>query len=1173
MLPQLKTIQSKWIQSLTVLLTVCLLLTSLGGATGTRVVAASCNVAGFIGANTTWGSTVCDPYIVTGSVIVQDGATLTVAAGTTVKFSSLKSITVHGTLNVMGTSQKPVTFTSNAGTPTRGDWGYIYYAPLSNGTIQYATVAFGGGANVGGNSGALLVDNASPTFDHVTVRKSSSDGIRVVSGGPAIHASVIEENAAEGVNYQSGSDVVVDNSQVRNNGGAGIGIYGSGSNSVAVTDNAVSGNASYGIYISSAAVTVDGNTVADNSGAGIGVSGASSATVSNNTVSGNTTGIDIYTANSSAVTQGNTISHNSATGINAMGFDVIENNTVLGNGANTYYGGGINAQSGNAVRNNTITDNATVVSGNGGGIYAYSVDTIEGNTIVGNRAENGGGIYLAGGSPTMSGNLIYNNRGSGISVCDGCLPLINQNDIYGNIASGSARTGQEAASVPFNLDNGNNSARPDVNAENNYWRSTDAGTIEDSIWHYIDDASLGIVDYVPFASSPVSGIPVPPDTPTPTITPTETPTATATQIPTDAPTATPTLTETATPTETPTSTPTHTSTPTLTATPTETPTSTSSHTSTPTPTATSTATSTATPTHTPTATYTPTSTATPSATPTATATTPSVQPPTVTAIEPASGPDNTAQFVTIRGSGFVATPTVSLGSVALSNVSWVNASELRALAPAGLVVGKHALQVCNPDGGCGILVNAYEVMDTGAVGQHIVPSQGFNDVPNDVTFYGANFKAGAQVTVGSAPLSNLTWVNSTQMRGVVPVGLAPGTYDVTVQNPGSAISHTLPAAYSALTPAGDDFFAFADDLWTSPPTIRQGDTVLLGLNVHRQGGKTTLQATVAFLQKQADGSWQELKRVLTSPIAPGPDTVEAVFVEWETTGITDTASIRAVIDPDNQIAENVEGNNAVEREIVLLPPAGDEEPPTVTALLANGGDAETTQPQVVVTLLASDTGGSTVTSMYLVEREFNPAARQWVAVQTTGWIDYQSPYTLTLTSRGGVRYIQAWVGDGAGNISEATIKTRIDYNPASDSVLAGQVRVYRRTVAAGQSLQVSVETLSGDADLYVWQPDGNRSWVSNNDGLALDEVTLLAPQSGDYQIEVFGYQTSQYRLSVVVNTQRSAGVRDVSHLSANKTPRTQPIVSPANAPEGNSALPVAPVAAMPGPVYLPLLSR
>ncbi|MEZ4726333.1 MAG: hypothetical protein R3E79_04275 [Caldilineaceae bacterium] len=38
-----------------------------------------------------------------------------------------------------------------------------------------------------------------------------------------------------------------------------------------------------------------------------------------------------------------------------------------------------------------------------------------------------------------------------------------------------------------------------------------------------------------------------------------------------------------------------------------------------------------------------------------------------------------------------------------------------------------------------------------------------------------------------------------------------------------------------LDPVGDDFSAGAEDLWTTPPTIRQGDTVQLGLNVHRQG--------------------------------------------------------------------------------------------------------------------------------------------------------------------------------------------------------------------------------------------------------------------------------------------------------------------------------------------------
>ena len=133
-------------------------------------------------------------------------------------------------------------------------------------------------------------------------------------------------------------------------------------------------------------------------------------------------------------------------------------------------------------------------------------------------------------------------------------------------------------------------------------------------------------------------------------------------------------------------------------------------------------------------------------------------------------------------------------------------------------------------------------------------------------------------------------------------------------------------------------------------------------------------------------------------------------------------------------------------------------------------------------------------------------ARQWVAMQNTGWIPFQNPFAWTLTSRGGVRYIQAWVSDGAGNISEVTVKTRIDYNPPSDRVLAGQVRVYRRTVTAGQRVNVTLETLTGDADLYVWRPDGNQSWVSNQEGAATDTVSFTAPQSGDYQLEVFGPQ-------------------------------------------------------------------
>ena len=92
--------------------------------------------------------------------------------------------------------------------------------------------------------------------------------------------------------------------------------------------------------------------------------------------------------------------------------------------------------------------------------------------------------------------------------------------------------------------------------------------------------------------------------------------------------------------------------------------------------------------------------------------------------------------------------------------------------------------------------------------------------------------------------------------------------------------------------------------------------------------------------------------------------------------------------------------------------------------------------------------------MYLVEREFNSSAQQWVAMQRTGWIAFQSPYTMTLTSSGGVRYIQACVADGVGNISLGAYKTRIDYLPASDTVAAGQVRIFRRTLDAGDTIVI-----------------------------------------------------------------------------------------------------------------------
>jgi photosystem II stability/assembly factor-like uncharacterized protein len=89
--------------------------------------------------------------------------------------------------------------------------------------------------------------------------------------------------------------------------------------------------------------------------------------------------------------------------------------------------------------------------------------------------------------------------------------------------------------------------------------------------------------------------------------------------------------------------------------------------------------------------------------------------PTVSAIDPASWANDIDTAVTISGSGFVATPTVSLGSTALTGVTWVSTTTLTATVPWGLDPGVYPLTVVNPDGGSVTLPNAYTV--TPGIGQ------------------------------------------------------------------------------------------------------------------------------------------------------------------------------------------------------------------------------------------------------------------------------------------------------------------------------------------------------------------------------------------------------------------------------------------------------------------------
>jgi subtilisin family serine protease len=111
-------------------------------------------VGGLIDTNTTW--TAGKEYLVTSSVIVTSGVTLTVEPGTTIRFGQDSFLSVNGALYVVGSPAAPIVFTSNGaeqpgswkGIHLKGQKSYIRYAILeySGSDVLQGTLDLGGEA-------------------------------------------------------------------------------------------------------------------------------------------------------------------------------------------------------------------------------------------------------------------------------------------------------------------------------------------------------------------------------------------------------------------------------------------------------------------------------------------------------------------------------------------------------------------------------------------------------------------------------------------------------------------------------------------------------------------------------------------------------------------------------------------------------------------------------------------------------------------------------------------------------------------------------------------------------------------------------------------------------------------------------------------------------------------
>jgi hypothetical protein len=402
------------------------------------------------------------------------------------------------------------------------------------------------------------------------------------------------------------------------------------------------------------------------------------------------------------------------------------------------------------------------------------------------------------------------------------------------------------------------------------------------------------------------------------------------------------------------------------------------------------------------------------------------------------------------------------------------------------------------------------------------PNHGSNTTSNEVNVYGTNFAAGVTVSLETMALTT-TFVLSSHLQAIVPARLTARIYDLTVTNPDGGKA-TLVDGYTVFdNENNDDLFANNYELWIEPAAPHASAGAQLHLFVRRQGGKQPLSNVVVRFYLGDPNAGGAMIGDGTILLLSPRSAANTPGVAW-TPPSAGNYDIYAVIDPNNAVAETYETNNILHHTVGVLPPAPDEIPPHVDSFTINEDARSTSERQVRLNVTASDEEPSSgLAKLLFVEYEYSEAANQWSPVQNSDWVDYATShtnYTWELLPVSGMKYLQVWVADGAGNISIMPYKSYINFAPPIHRVRKNQRKVYRYELVTSQNLTVRLEPVSGDPDLYVWAQDHatRPPWVSNlREGV--DDLSINVPVSGMYQIEVFGYSAAEYRLIVDIGGQ------------------------------------------------------
>ncbi|MFV9506458.1 MAG: right-handed parallel beta-helix repeat-containing protein [Oscillochloridaceae bacterium umkhey_bin13] len=162
---------------------------SVGYAAPAAQPPANCSVFGVLREDVTWEPAQCDPYIVTGNLMVPEGVILTIRPGTTVRVDKGFGIQVEGALVAHGLPTDPIIFTSNQAQPTNTDWSGIDFADSSvdavfdeagtyvtGSILRHVVIEYAAGGGVIPN-GAVRIDRSAPYIDYSIFRNNGYGGV------------------------------------------------------------------------------------------------------------------------------------------------------------------------------------------------------------------------------------------------------------------------------------------------------------------------------------------------------------------------------------------------------------------------------------------------------------------------------------------------------------------------------------------------------------------------------------------------------------------------------------------------------------------------------------------------------------------------------------------------------------------------------------------------------------------------------------------------------------------------------------------------------------------------------------------------------------------------------------------------------------------------------------